>query len=123
MAKIVSEKIWLKVGRHELEDLLAELLPDDICQTELVEAQVQRTSGQHYVDEITFGFKYKLYSREPIPCPDCGDEFSSEDALQDHYDLVHGPLRDGPSGPCPDCGSPDPEEVHAGDCSMGGIHS
>lgn len=87
MAKIVSEKIWLKVNRQELEDMLAELLPDDVCQNELVEIQVTGDSNNN-ISEVTFGFRYKLYSdgpSEPGPLgiPDGDLEGSSRRDLRD----------------------------------------
>ena len=58
MAKIVSEKTWIKVSRDELERFIANSIPEglDVGTFELIE--VQAAQDDHRVHQVTFGIKH-----------------------------------------------------------------
>jgi hypothetical protein len=70
MAEIVAEKFWVKIGRKELEDFIREVVPEDMCDFELIEAQPPVKSNESdSIEYVTFGLRYHLLTDGPDqPC-------------------------------------------------------
>lgn len=56
MAEIVSHKFWVKVSRKDIEDYIRTVVPNKLCDFNLVE--VQTVFDDHGLDTVTFGLSY-----------------------------------------------------------------
>jgi len=90
MAEVVAQKFWVKISSKEIEAIVRAIVPDEMCDFDLIE--VQTTIKDHKVDTVTLGLSYNT----PVKTKNITA-----------------------FGACPECGSPDPNEIHSGDCSYG----
>ena len=59
MAKVVSEKMWLRFDRREIEQMVVNYAPEglDIGDFEVVEVTPKTSTGGHIIDELTIGIR------------------------------------------------------------------
>lgn len=93
MAEIVAQKFWVKVSRKEIEAIIRTIVPDEMCDFDLIE--VQFTKEDHLIDEVTFGLSYNVPTGPsadgPLRCGECGrDDFVDEDAVTEHEEHCDG---------------------------------
>lgn len=62
MAEVVAQKFWVKVSSKEIETLIRSIVPDEMCDFDLIE--VQTTMDGHLIETVTFGLSYNMLAKE-----------------------------------------------------------